>query len=93
VDWWIGGLVDWWIGGLVDWWIGGLGLGVQIRVDSRHSRINLVSGIFGFFDRQRVGKATTGNICTRWLQARRARSDAPYHQGIAMRHFDLMANF
>jgi len=44
-------------------------------------------------DRQRVGKATPGKFCKRWLQARRARSDAPYHHGIAMRHFDLMANF
>ena len=39
------------------------------------------------------GKATGGNICTPWLQARRARSDAPYHQGIAASHFQFMANF
>ena len=31
-------------------------------------------------DRQRVGKATPGKFCTRWLQARRARSDAPYQR-------------
>ena len=40
-----------------------------------------------------IPNATQGKFCKRWLQARRARSDAPYHHGIAMRHFDLMANF
>jgi len=31
-------------------------------------------------DRQRVGKATPGKFCARSLQARRARSDAPYQR-------------
>jgi len=44
-------------------------------------------------DRQRVGKATPGKLCTRWWQARRARSDAPYHAGRATRPFNFSANF
>ena len=32
-------------------------------------------------DRQRGGKAMPARFRTRWLQARRARSDAPYHGG------------
>jgi len=31
-------------------------------------------------DRQRVGKVTPGKFCTRWWEARRARSDAPYQR-------------
>ena len=44
-------------------------------------------------DRQRVGKATSGEICSCWWQARRARSDAPYHAGRAAGLFDFMACF
>ena len=44
-------------------------------------------------DRQRVGKATSGEICSCWWQARRARSDAPYHAGRAAGLFDFMAHF
>jgi len=44
-------------------------------------------------DRQRVGKATPGKVCTRWLQARRARSDAPYRAGRAAGPFDFIAHF
>ena len=38
-------------------------------------------------------KATAGKFCTRWLQARRARSDAPYHAGLAAELFDFTAHF
>ena len=44
-------------------------------------------------DRQRVGKATSGKICPQRLQARRARSDAPYRAGRAAGPFDLIAHF
>jgi len=44
-------------------------------------------------DRLRVGKATPGKFCTRWLQARRARSDAPYRAGLAAGLFDCIAHF
>jgi hypothetical protein len=37
-------------------------------------------------------KATAGKFCTRWLQARRARSDAPYHAGLAAELFDCTAH-
>ena len=38
-------------------------------------------------------KATAGKFCTRWLQARRARSDAPYRAGLAVELFDFTAHF
>jgi len=44
-------------------------------------------------DWQRVGHATSVKICTRWLQARRARSDAPYHDGRATKPVAFSANF
>ena len=44
-------------------------------------------------DRQRVGKATSGEICIHWLQARRARSDAPDRAGRAAGPFDFIAHF
>jgi len=43
--------------------------------------------------RPRVGNTTPGTICTRWLQARRARSDAPYRVGLAISLLDFMAHF
>jgi len=43
-------------------------------------------------DRQRGGKATPGKFCTRWWQARRARSDAPYRCGFATGRFDFMTH-
>ena len=38
-------------------------------------------------------KATAGKFCTRSFQARRARSDAPYHAGLAAELFDFTAHF
>jgi hypothetical protein len=46
-----------------------------------------------YFDRQRVGNATPGKFRTRWWQARRARSDAPYRAGRAAGPFDFIAHF
>jgi hypothetical protein len=40
-----------------------------------------------------VANMTAGILCTSWLQARRARSDAPYHDGFAVALFDSIANF
>ena len=44
-------------------------------------------------DPQRVWKATPGEFCTRWWQARRARSDAPSRAGRAAAPFDFIARF
>jgi len=44
-------------------------------------------------DRQRGGKAAPEKFCTRWLQARRARSDAPYRAGRAAGLFGFIAHF
>jgi len=43
--------------------------------------------------RQRVGNTTLGTICSLLLQARRARSDAPYRVGHAIGLFDFIAHF
>ena len=40
-----------------------------------------------------LGGRRRGNFCTRWLQARRARSDAPYRAGLATGLFDFSAYF
>ena len=40
-----------------------------------------------------LGKAASWEICIRWLQARRARSDAPYHDRRAAGLFDLIVHF
>jgi len=44
-------------------------------------------------DRQRVGNTMAEIACPFWLQARRARSDAPYHAGRATGLFDFIAHF
>jgi len=41
---------------------------------------------------QRVENATPRKSCVRWLQARRARSDAPHHVGFATNHFDFISD-
>jgi hypothetical protein len=43
--------------------------------------------------RQGIGKPTLGALGTRWLQARRAWSDAPHHVGLAISFFDFIADF
>jgi len=64
-------------------------LSVLVHPERRSRGGKLEKGL----DRQRLANATPGKCCTRWLQARRKRSDAPYPLGLAARSFDLMVRF
>ena len=64
-------------------------LSVLVHPERRSRGGKLEKGL----DRQRRANATPVICCTRWLLARRARSDAPYHAGRAAGLFDFVAHF